>query len=201
MHSLSLKLFVDFDDFKSRHARPGQVSFDAGEFPVSLNFGDQQHVLGPQGDQSLHRRPYTFFNEPRPPPVRLNPHPDMQKRWWNSDHRSRSTHRSTNIKFIPSDRRDQQGEDRTPVEVEEIDPVAIAGGIKVKISSFVDGGGANFVLRQVGQLIYDRSEDVIEEIEKQVDPQDIVMSVNPTLTNYDAEDGGVWWGLLFVRRM
>lgn len=41
MNSLSLKLFVDFNGVKSRHTTPGQVSFGAGEFPVSLNFGDQ----------------------------------------------------------------------------------------------------------------------------------------------------------------
>ncbi|KAI3720615.1 hypothetical protein L2E82_31605 [Cichorium intybus] len=42
MHSLSLKLFVDFNDVKSTHATPSQVSFGAGEFPASLNFGDQR---------------------------------------------------------------------------------------------------------------------------------------------------------------
>lgn len=41
MHSMSLKLFVDFNDVKSRHTTPGQVSFGAGESPVRLSFGDQ----------------------------------------------------------------------------------------------------------------------------------------------------------------
>ncbi|KAL4566603.1 hypothetical protein LXL04_030723 [Taraxacum kok-saghyz] len=41
MHSVSLKLFVDFNDVKSRHTMPSQVSFGAGEPPVRLNFGDQ----------------------------------------------------------------------------------------------------------------------------------------------------------------
>ncbi|KAL8257375.1 hypothetical protein R6Q59_029416 [Mikania micrantha] len=42
MHSVSLKLFMKFNNVESRHSTPGRASFGAGELPVRLNCGNRR---------------------------------------------------------------------------------------------------------------------------------------------------------------
>ncbi|KAL8215926.1 hypothetical protein R6Q57_022763 [Mikania cordata] len=42
MHSVSLKLFMKFNNVESRHSTPGWASFGAGELPVRLNCGNRR---------------------------------------------------------------------------------------------------------------------------------------------------------------
>lgn len=46
MHSVSLKLFVDFNDVESRHTMPNRNNIGAGEFPVRLNYHRRRKNCG-----------------------------------------------------------------------------------------------------------------------------------------------------------